>query len=65
MLDKMFDSLKVDNAIQHMTSLMNSINQTVAHFSEEFVKDQNFRDSALDALGDLFKSLKTNSVVAQ
>lgn len=58
MFDTMFNALKTETGIPHATSLMNAINQVLAHFSQEYVKDANLRDAAIDALCDILKSQK-------
>lgn len=58
MFDTMFNALKTETGIPHATSLMNAINQVLAHFSQEYVKDANLRDAAIDALCDILRSQK-------
>lgn len=58
MFDKLFAALKAEHGLPHMTSLLNAINQVAAHFNEEYVKDHDVRNAALDALKDIFEGLK-------
>ena len=58
MFDKIFGALKKETGLPHITSLMNALNQVVAHFNPEYVKDQSARNGAIDALKDLLEDLK-------
>lgn len=61
MLDKIFDGLKVDNKLQHMSSLLNTLNQLIAHVGEEYMTDGNLRNDALDCLSSMLLSLKKSA----
>lgn len=58
MFDKIFAALKQECGLNHMTSLMNALNQVAAHFGDEYVKDQNARNAAIDAVKDVLEGLK-------
>lgn len=58
MFDKIFGALKKETGLPHITSLMNAINQVMAHFNDEYVKDQDARNAAIDALKDVLEGLK-------
>ena len=60
MFDKLFGALKDELGLPHITSLLNAINQVSAHFSDEYVKDHDLRNASLDALSEVFQSLKKN-----
>lgn len=60
MFDKLFASLKDELGLPHITSLLNAINQVSAHFNDEYVKDHDLRNASLDALSEVFQSLKKN-----
>lgn len=61
MFDTMFNALKSETGIAHKASLMNAINQLLAHFGDDYVKDANVRDAAIDALCDILKSQKQSA----
>ena len=58
MFDKIFGSFKDEAGFPHMVSVMNALNQVVAHFEDQYVKDQNLRNASIDALCELLNSLK-------
>ena len=60
MFDKLFGSLKDELGLSHIASLLNAINQVSAHFNDEYVKDHDLRNASLDAISEVFQSLKKN-----
>lgn len=58
MFDKIFSAFKNEAGFPHMVSVMNALNQVVAHFEDQYVKDHNARNASIDALCELLNSLK-------
>ena len=58
MLDKIMAAFKNGADVTHMTSFMNAVNQVMAHFQADYVKDGNARDAAIDALVELLQNQK-------
>ncbi len=58
MFNALFDCFKAGLGITHMTSLMNSLQQVVAHLAVDYVKDADAKDLAIDAICEMLQASK-------
>lgn len=59
MFDSILGAIKDEAGFAHKASILNTVNQLIAHFGDNYVKDGNAKDAALDSLCQLLISLKS------
>lgn len=60
MLDAIFSAIKSEiNGLSHMSDIMKSISDLLEHFEEDYVKDGNARNAAIDAVIQILQNHKS------
>jgi len=59
MLDKIFAALKDDiNPIEHMSSIISTVASLATYFTEDYVKDKDSKNAAIDAICEMLQTYK-------
>jgi hypothetical protein len=58
MLEAIWTSLKAGVGFMHFTSIMTTLGDLLAHFEDDYVKDQNARNAAIDAIIEILQKEK-------
>lgn len=62
MFDKIWDSLKDDVALGHFATVVHATESLISYFQISYMKDEDARDAAIDALCQFLQSQKTVKV---
>ena len=59
MFDTIFNAIKAELGIGHLSDIVSSFSSLVSLFGSEYMKDGNARDAAIDALCQILQQHKT------
>lgn len=60
MFNSLFNSIKSEYGILHMTSIMECLGDLIEHFDDIYVKDGNSKDAAIDSIIEILKNYKNS-----
>lgn len=58
MFDKLFGCLKEEVSLAHMGSILTTVEQLLSHFGEDYLKDGNAFNAAIDSVIEVLNSQK-------
>lgn len=60
MFNKLFDLFQKSHALSHMSTICYKIESIIDLFEEEYMKDKNTKDAAIDALIEILQKHKSS-----
>jgi hypothetical protein len=58
MFDNIFKAISKENPLAHMMTVINAVGHLGELFSEQYMKDNDLKDAAIDSLAQYLMSLK-------